>query len=139
MRILNPLEEMVLLKVFNNLIKYFLKNLKKEFHFNQNKIFKKVQILISYLLVTSWIIIPLIITIYQLMSVNQVTQILKEINLKKNRKNHVKIKKNNNLSIKKKKVKKVKYLVIQLKKKNRVKFFSSCKFCPLGSLGEREI
>ena len=98
--------------MFNNLIKYLLKNLKKEFHFNQNKIFKKVQILISYLLVTSWIIIPLIITIYQLMSVNQVTQILKEINLKKNRKNHVKIKKNNNLSIKKKKVKKVKYLVI---------------------------
>jgi len=97
-----------------------MKNLKKEFHFNQNKIFKKVLILINYLLVTSWTIIPLIITIYQLMNVNQAIQILKEINLKKNQKNHLK---SNNLWIKKKKVKKVKNLLVKLKKKKKVKFF----------------
>ena len=87
-----------------------MKNLKKEFHFNQNKIFKKVLILINYLLVTSWTIIHLIIAIYQLMNINQAIRILKEINLKKNQKNHLK---SNNLWIKKKKVKKVKNLYYQ--------------------------
>jgi len=65
--ILNPLEKMGLHKELKNLIKYLMRNLKKEFHFNRNKIFKKVQILTNYLLGILWIIIHLIITINQLM------------------------------------------------------------------------
>ena len=57
------------------------------------------------------------------MSVSQAIQILKEIYLIVNQKNHVKIIKNNNLWIKENKVKKVKNLVIQLKNKNKIKFF----------------
>ena len=80
-KILNLLEVMELLKEFNNLIKYLKKNLKREFLFNQNRILWKVQILISYLLVTSWIMVPLIITINQLMNISQAILIREIINL----------------------------------------------------------
>lgn len=113
-----------------------MKNLKRGFHFNQNKTFKKVQILINYLLVTSWIIVPKIITIDQLKKLRQAIQILKviklplkAINLKKNLKNHLKIIASFlNLWIKKNKVKKVKKVVnpvIKLKEINKVKSFKS--------------
>ena len=80
--ILNPSEEMGFHKELKNLIKYLMRNLKKEFHFNRNKICKKVQILINYLLGILWIIIHLIITINQLMKLSQAIQIHKIINHK---------------------------------------------------------
>ena len=114
---------MELLKEFNNLIKYLKKNLKREFLFNQNRILRKVQILISYLLVTSWIMVPVIITINQLMNISQAILILKIINLMLNQKDHFKIILSNNLWIQKKGVKKVEHLVKKLRKKKKALFF----------------